>query len=190
MKGHIYLITNNVNRKGYVGKTEGTIAHRFAQHKHDSKIESKSPLYRAFRKYGIENFSVEEIVCCDVHLLNDLEKHYIKFYGTLISSGHGYNQTGGGGGMAGWHPSKETIIKLSNAHKEQRAWNKGKTHTPEHRDNLSAALKGRKLTPETIAKMKLNRKGMLGKHHSAATKEKIRATKAENHARLAAGGVG
>jgi hypothetical protein len=42
---------------------------------------------------------VEEVASCDSSLLNDLEKHYIKFYGTYAPTGHGYNMTKGGEGQ-------------------------------------------------------------------------------------------
>ena len=61
--GHIYLITNNINGKKYVGKTELSIKKRWKQHIKDSKREKCEirPLYRAIRKYGQNNFSICEI---------------------------------------------------------------------------------------------------------------------------------
>lgn len=60
MTGHIYLIRNLVNGKGYVGKTQVTVAERFRNHKYDAKRGSICPLHRAMRKYGVECFSVVE----------------------------------------------------------------------------------------------------------------------------------
>ena len=50
----------------YIGKTEANSCNkRWKQHIADSQNPSRSnydyPLYRAFRKYGLENFSFEEI---------------------------------------------------------------------------------------------------------------------------------
>ena len=57
----IYKITNKVNGKIYIGKTEKSIELRFKEHCREfTKARSKDrPLYRAFNKYGVENFSIE-----------------------------------------------------------------------------------------------------------------------------------
>ena len=58
---YIYCITNQINGKQYVGKTTQSITKRFKEHCQDYKRErnDKRPLYKAFNKYGIENFIVE-----------------------------------------------------------------------------------------------------------------------------------
>ena len=60
---YIYKITNNLNGKVYIGKTNFTIEKRWREHCQDSQKETlqKRPLYSAMKKYGIENFSIEEI---------------------------------------------------------------------------------------------------------------------------------
>jgi group I intron endonuclease len=78
MTGHIYLIRNLVNGKGYVGKTELSVDCRYSQHLRNASAFVNTALYRAIRKHGTENFSVEEVASCDSSLLNDLERHYIK----------------------------------------------------------------------------------------------------------------
>ena len=55
----IYKITNTVNSKCYIGFT-GNIKRRWKQHKVNRK-NGKKPLYQAFRKYGIKNFTFEVI---------------------------------------------------------------------------------------------------------------------------------
>ena len=62
----IYVITNDINNKQYVGKTNTSIEKRFKEHINDSKKErcEKRPLYNAMKKYGIEHFSVKEIEEC------------------------------------------------------------------------------------------------------------------------------
>lgn len=63
---YIYVITNDVNGKQYVGKTNGTIEKRFKEHIKDSKRErcEKRPLYNAINKYGIEHFSIKQLEEC------------------------------------------------------------------------------------------------------------------------------
>jgi len=115
--GYIYLIRNTINGKGYVGQTAASIEQRFSEHVVASKRGCGNALYKAMRKYGIENFSVSEVASCDSLLLNDLEKHYIKFYGTFAPTGHGYNLTLGGDGALGYVMSEESKAKMSLAKK-------------------------------------------------------------------------
>ena len=71
MIGKLYLITNTVNNKKYVGKTYQEVETRFKQHVSDSIRERNKnrPLYRAMRKYGVENFTVELIVSFEEQIL-------------------------------------------------------------------------------------------------------------------------
>lgn len=59
--GYIYKITNNINSKVYIGQTIGTIEKRFNEHKRAAIKGCHYALHRAIKKYGIDNFSVEEI---------------------------------------------------------------------------------------------------------------------------------
>ena len=56
----IYVITNDVNGKQYVGKTNFSLERRFREHIADSKRErcNKRPLYSAMNKYGVEHFHI------------------------------------------------------------------------------------------------------------------------------------
>ena len=60
---YIYQITNDINDKVYVGKTETSLEQRFKEHCKDSQTErcENRPLYRAMKKYGIEHFSISLI---------------------------------------------------------------------------------------------------------------------------------
>ena len=53
--GYIYLITNLLNNKKYIGKTTQSIEERWQEHIYDSKRKKceTRPLYRAIRKYGV-----------------------------------------------------------------------------------------------------------------------------------------
>ena len=74
---YIYKITNNINGKVYIGKTNYTIEKRWKEHCHDYKKLSfqKRPLYRAMAKYGPENFSIEEIE----NVINMFNNHFYSF---------------------------------------------------------------------------------------------------------------
>lgn len=56
----IYRITNLVNFKFYIGKTDKTIQERFKRHSYNHK-KSNTYLYKAMREYGIDKFVIEVI---------------------------------------------------------------------------------------------------------------------------------
>ena len=93
--GYIYKITNNINGKCYVGKTERTIEVRWSEHIRPSRWKMDLPLYRAFLKYGIDNFSIEEVEECDNAILDEREIYWINYFDTYKK---GYNCTAGGEG--------------------------------------------------------------------------------------------
>ena len=96
---YIYKIKNNINDKVYIGKTNKTIEERFKEHCRDCKKreEENRPLYRAMNKYGIENFSIEEIEECSPEILSNREKYWIEYYNSFK---YGYNATKGGDGKS------------------------------------------------------------------------------------------
>ncbi len=93
----VYKITNKINNKCYVGSTNN-FERRVAEHIKNSKNPNSHlylyPLYCAFRKYGIDNFTFE-IVEQDILLkdIADRELFFINKFNSLANSGHGYNQT-------------------------------------------------------------------------------------------------
>lgn len=99
---YIYKIVNKVNGKVYIGQTTDTLEHRFQAHIIEStKSRSKNrPLYKAFSKYGINNFYIEaiETLLTDTELLQQQEKFWIAHYKSFCgdSDSWGYNATRGG----------------------------------------------------------------------------------------------
>lgn len=90
----IYKITNLINQKCYIGQSVD-IERRWRQHKTAANNISSDcynyPLQRAFRKYGIENFSFEILIECSVYELDEKEEFYINKFNSL--SQFGYNQS-------------------------------------------------------------------------------------------------
>lgn len=96
--GYIYCITNKVNNKKYIGKTNDAVEQRFKEHcaAIENERDYNRPLYRAFRKYGLENFSVKQIDEADSEEL--LSKKEIYWIDKLNTYKNGYNATKGGDG--------------------------------------------------------------------------------------------
>ena len=96
---YIYIITNKINNKQYIGQTVNKITKRFSQHKHASynlnHKDANTPLHQAIRKYGIENFDIEKLEECSQEELNEREIYWIK---KLNTYNNGYNASLGGYG--------------------------------------------------------------------------------------------
>jgi len=60
----VYLITNKVNGKQYVGQTHYSLSRRWKEHIDWSKNNRKSVLHKAVFKYGVENFCIEPLHLC------------------------------------------------------------------------------------------------------------------------------
>lgn len=111
--GYIYKITNNINGKVYIGQTSKTIEERWREHKRNAKDKNRKAynihFYKAIRKYGIENFSIEEVEKCNISGLDEREIYWIAYYDSFHN---GYNSTlGGDGGRILDLDEKEVIKK-------------------------------------------------------------------------------
>ena len=97
----IYKITNLINGKIYIGQSRRIEVRWKEEQAASQNVNSGAYNYllsRAFRKYGLDNFSFEVIEVCNKEELNDREKYWIKYYHSFGSDG--YNQTPGGQGGA------------------------------------------------------------------------------------------
>ena len=96
-KCSIYQFTNLKNGKKYIGSTINDIKIRYKQHlynaSHENVHQYNYPLYCAFRKYGIKNFSFEVLFEkeCEEEEIREIERKYIEENNTLCPNG--YNQT-------------------------------------------------------------------------------------------------
>lgn len=107
--GYIYKITNKINNKIYIGKTEKTLQERWDRHIVNAfNLNLDYPLYRAFRKYGINNFIIDIIENNISSLnINERERYWINYYDSYNT---GYNATLGGDGQC-LYDSKEIAKK-------------------------------------------------------------------------------
>lgn len=161
----IYKITNKINGKVYIGQSID-INKRWSEHKLNSQSED-TVVYRAMRKYGLDNFLFEVLEECHVNELDEREIYYIDLYKSYIhaENSNGYNMTLGGGGSRGLKLSKEARRKLSIART-------GTTYSEEVKRKLSEAKRGAKNsfygkshTEASIRKISEAKKG--GKHPKA-----------------------
>jgi len=190
VQAHVYLVTNSVNGKQYVGQTINS----------SNKLGHGRVLLKAYKLHGKDKFSYEPI-CSGINnraTLNYIERFWINVMGTLVPNG--YNIELGGSEGSTW--TEERRRKHSLALKGHRGWrkglnlpspNKGKVYPEEGKRKLSEALKGRvspnwgkKASEETKAKMTASQKAHWekvgspnkGRKHSEETKAKMRAARA------------
>jgi group I intron endonuclease len=195
----IYLITNNVNGKVYVGK----LAHKrklwnyWAENvaKALKHRMNKPYLYAAIRKHGAENFSVKQIdQCKDPDELCQLEIKWIAQYQSN-NPDKGYNLTIGGEGNSGHLVSAEARAKIGASHKGKplseehkqklrerklanpvRYWEgkqKGDQLSEEGRKSIIEHSTGRKMSPEAIAKRVVGWKATMEKKGWKIQKEEV-----------------
>lgn len=156
----IYLVTNNVNGKKYVGKTQVGYQERFRQHCHAFEYGDRYYLACAIHKYGKEKFSVDLIAQVEDDSWEFWEKYYIQTLHTHYSEG-GYNVTLGGDSNPMNDPSAiakhDKICKSEYFRNLQRELSTGRKHSEETKElcrrktlaNLEVCCKGFRAYNET-----------------------------------------
>ncbi len=141
---YIYKITNTINEKIYIGQTNN-MKQRWSQYKCDIKYKrGQQVITRAMSKYGIENFTFEEIATCrTLEDVNHVEELIIDQYDSRDPT-KGYNVDRGGNTSP---RSIETIQKIQEKRKKYYETHdhpfKGKTFPQEWKDNISKASMGK-----------------------------------------------
>lgn len=161
----IYKITNLINNKSYIGKSDIDILSRLNDHK--KGIKSNKHLQNSINKYGMSNFTFEILEQCSKEDCSNRERYWIEYYD---SYNNGYNQTTGGENQSGWNLSKEARIKIGNKLR-------GRTFSEETRKKMSISHRNKKLTKEhklNISKSMLGKNNhFYGKKHSKEARVKI-----------------
>ena len=178
--GCIYIVTNQVNSKVYVGQTID-FYQRVNSHK---RANNSAPyLHNAIKKHGIDKFDF-------IILENNIPTKYLDvremFWIEQIDcvAPKGYNLTQGGEGGI---PSDETRQKMSKSqkgrtfsdeHKRKISKSqKGRTFSDEHKHKISESKKGRTFSDESKRKMSESKKG---KKHTNESKRKMSESKKGN----------
>jgi group I intron endonuclease len=161
INGIIYKITNLITGKVYIGQTKHSIEKRFKEHIRTSFSDDRPHgyIHKSIRKYGIENFSVEQIDSAKTHdELNEKERYWITQEDSL--SPNGYNLVSGGKGKGMSEETRERI----------RSANLGKKLSEKTRQALLKATTGRIQSEETKRKIG---DGNRGKYVSEETRKKL-----------------
>lgn len=182
MKYAIYIITNLVNAKQYVGITKD-IPGRWSRHK---AAKGGCPvLHSAIRKHGVENFAFTHVAdAFDEESAKMIERVLIAEHNTKAP--YGYNMTDGGDGTMGMIKTEDHKQKIRESNK--KTWDsrpdlkkaigemnsvlkkgkpsvkkgipsgrKGIAHSPEHAAKIKESLN----TPESKAKRSVSAKKAL-----------------------------
>lgn len=163
MKGFVYLWKNKINGKKYIGRHKGEID--------DNYVGSGRHFYRAYKKYGEENFErviLEYIENCGENdqIIKDRERYYLDLFDAAKSSEyynispnshggyHGRDQYGPNNGMWKRKHRPESLEKMRRAGKENGMFGihrtgkqnpmYGKTHNEDTKRLLSEALSNQK----------------------------------------------
>jgi group I intron endonuclease len=177
--GCVYLTTNLINGKKYIGQSIKILQVMDGKYKGSGKL-----INRAFNKYGYNNFKCEiiEYIENDISLitkeeklqlqdkLDEREKFFIIYYSTNHPTGYNIAEGGNRGGFLLKYASEEDKknhgLKLSKA-------NKGKTRSEE----IKKSFRGRVFSEEHKRKISEAQRGergnMFGKHFSQETRDKM-----------------
>ncbi len=146
--GYIYLITNTVNNKKYVGQTlQDDVKKRWSVYKRIKDTSIGTCFYNGLKKYTPEKFKFQIICVCFDEDCNRYEEHYIKKFNCLTPNG--YNMLPGGTSFQG--PFKKAQLTdeqkrgLFGRDKGIKSHNFEKHLSYEQKKILSEKFKGRKI---------------------------------------------
>lgn len=138
----VYMVTNRVNGKRYIGVTARSLMRRKAGHLYEARMGRQVPFHRALRKHGLENFdwaileehdTAEAAIAAEIRLIAEYRPQY--------------NICKGGVGVAGLRHTEATRLKMK------------ATQTPERRAAASLRLKGIPRTLEDRKKISIGKMG-------------------------------
>lgn len=151
----VYVVTNDVNAKAYVGACAQPLVKRWKTHLSWAKAGRGYALHDAIRKHGADKFHIVRLWSGIVSrsTLKRLEEFYIASFGTMEPSG--YNQTSGG---------TTRIFKPCSTEKRRK---------------ISEALMGHRVSEETRNRIRNSpcTTSFLGKRHSDSAKARISAAR-------------
>ena len=160
---YIYKISNIIDGKFYFGKATN-INDRWAQHKYQSKTGT-TPLYKAIRKDGYDQFKIEIIneYINEVECLREERKLII--FNKQHNRENIYNVSDGGEGPSGFRHSQKSLelmsINIKKRWTEQKHPRLGVPVSDETRKKQSIAHTGKKLSEETKQRISSSNKNKI-----------------------------
>lgn len=172
-RGCVYLATNTINGRAYIGKTVSGLASRIITHHHAAKSGRKVPLCAAIRRYGRAAFQWRELfVSDDESALLAAEVALIADY---RAAGYAlYNLTPGGEGLS--------LPCTDDRRRKVSASMKGRIFSPEHLARLREAARGKPKSREHVEKVRQTKIGRKLPPWSAERRAKCAATWAAKRA--------
>jgi group I intron endonuclease len=101
MDYYIYITTNLINGKQYIGQHKGKAD--------DAYLGSGTTLLKAIEKYGKNNFSKQIICYCQTREEADAMEKYIIAMLNAVEDNHFYNNSEGGSGGDGWRAYRKWV---------------------------------------------------------------------------------
>lgn len=148
----IYLVTNKIDGKKYVGQTIVALALRWYRHVYAAMQGAQGVFQRAIKHHGRDAFTIEAIHTCAPSKLNAAERRFIKQYDCMAPKG--YNLTSGG--------------------------DAGKKVSALTRERMSKAQKGRKFSAASLLKMSEGQKARFAENPMPPCPAHTRKLRAEN----------
>lgn len=166
MAAIVYLVTNRLNGKRYVGVTGNGLASRRRQHEQapNNKRVTCRYFHAAMKKHGPSAFEWIVLASCET-----FEEALLEEVRLITEIKPEYNLTTGGQGTKGRVVSQEQRDNHSRVMKGRKrsaesvakmiATNTGCKRTPEHRQRMSAGRTGMKFSAEHCRNIGLSKKG-------------------------------
>jgi group I intron endonuclease len=181
MNHYVYITTNVLNDKSYVGMRSTTL-----DIDNDDYLGSGIVLKKAIEKHGKESFYKKILYVGQSRKdISNKEIDYIQIFNTLTPNGYNIS-TGGEGGNLGDEVNKRISIAGKNRAKRGNYFSKEARQKISEKlygrkitwnDKISESMKGFKMSDETKEKISKstsgNKNGMFGKTHSAEARKKI-----------------
>jgi group I intron endonuclease len=150
--GIVYLASNILSGKLYVGITIRSLKTRIRAHKSAAKVKP-CVFYRAIRKYGIDTFEWSILEECNNENLLSRELFWSEFLNTLVP--HGYNMVAGAGNVSDDVRRKMSIAASKRIMSEEskrkisaaslgNSYAKLVKRTPQYLEKLSVAQQSRR----------------------------------------------
>lgn len=178
----VYMHTNKVNGKKYIGQTKMKPEERWGSKGH--RYRECTHFFNAIKKWGFDNFEHEIVYSGLSHIeANEKEQELIELYNTRnLKYGYNLREGGSNGGLSeeskrklselrkgkytgsnspnyGKKLSDETKLKISMAQRGEKSHCFGKVVTKEVRQKIAESHIGKKHTEKTKEKISLSKKG-------------------------------